>query len=55
MDKRSYDCPKCGHKFLVREDNKVICCNCDWSVESRRSDDNLLREKVPPFYSDWAK
>jgi len=45
-DRRITDgCPKCGGKFLGRENNKMICLTngCGWEIEAKRLED----EKYP--------
>jgi hypothetical protein len=38
-------CPLCNSNLLVKEDNKIICLMCKWSVELKRKSD----EKIPDF------
>ena len=33
--------PKCGSRFLLLEDGKVVCCvtACGWEIEAKRASD----------------
>ena len=43
QERRNYpmQCPKCGSRFLLLEDGKVVCCvtACGWEIEAKRASD----------------
>ena len=44
-DKRiNSNCPVCGFKFLVRDNNEIHClkAECDWKIEAKRKQDEQM-------------
>ena len=54
-DRRIEGCPKCGYKFLVRNDGEIACLKsgCNWKIKAKRK----LDEDIPDFNEikkNWA-